>query len=346
MDTLYRNFTQRITRHFYSDNVLAELTALTITIKDEATGTVLTADSTVFEDLNILANKIEAGKYFASITPDSDESLGVYLVYWRATFSSEVWTEGPFVLEIRAEAEIPDTSDNYVSLDEIAAVDRRILELTSPINILREGERASRVLDSELDSRFGVPIRKRKDTKAYDQVIIQAASLLTAARIYSVNGYGDRSDDVMEDYRVLVENINSGKYRLGDEITEDEIGFSDPLANLADASTGIEIEINPLSVYSGEYHKLFIVEIQTGGDLGTATWRLSADGGGTWEESDIVTSDEWHYPTNGLGLGVRYYRPGSSGTLTTGDKWAIEARPLTDQVSPSGRSPRFQRIEL
>lgn len=346
MDTIYRGIAQRITRYFYSDNAPAELTALLITIKDEATGTVLVSGGVTYDELDVVANKIATGKYWAAITPDADEATGIYLVYWRASYDSETWVEGPFVLEIRGEDEVPDTSNNYASLDEIAAVDRRILELDTPLNILREGERASRAMDAELDPRFEVPIRKRGDTKAYDQVIIQAASLLTASRIYYKNGYGDRSDEVLEDYRTLVDNINAGKYRLWEEITEDEIGFSSPVATLATASTGIELEKNPLANYDGIYRRSFVVEIQTGGDIGTATWRFSDDGGATWEESDIDSSSEWYAPTNGHGLEIRFYRPGSSGVLTTGDKWVIEARPQTDQVTPSNRSPRFQRIDL
>ncbi len=346
METIYRGFTQRITRSLYVDNALTDPTALLLTIKSEASGEALVANSVTFNELDILANKISTGKYYAEITPDADEPTGLYLVYWRATYDSETWIEGPYILEIRGEDEIPSTSNNYVSLDEIASVDSRILHLESPLNILREGERASRVLDSELDGRFEVPIRKRADTKKYDQVIIQAASLLTAARILSNKGYSDKSDDALDDYNTLRDGINKGKYRLWEEITEDEIGFSSPVSMLASASTGIEVEVNPLYPYTGDYHKLFVVEIQDGGDIETATWRLSGDGGKTWEESDIESSAAWYSPTNGDGLQIRFFRRGSSGTLTSGDKWEIEARAATDRVTPSSRSPRFERIEL
>lgn len=346
MQTIYRGYTQRLTRHIYVDNALTDPTALTVTIKNEATGEALVADSVTFNELSVLGNKIDTGKFYAEINPDSDETLGIYLVYWRVTYDSETWTEGPYVMEIRGEDEVPSTSDNYVSLDEIASIDRRILTLDSPLNILREGERASRILDSELDPRFRVPVQKRTDSDKYDQVIIQAASLLTAARILGINGYAERAEIVYNDYQETVDRINNGQYRLWEEITESEVGFAPPVPTLDSASSNIELEVNPECRYSGVYHKLFVVEIQTGGDIETATWRFSDDGGATWEESDIETSAEWYAPTNGDGLEVRFFRRGSSGTLTSGDKWTIEARPLSSQISGSSRGPKFRKLRI
>lgn len=73
--------------------------------------------------------------------------------------------------------------------------------------------------------------------------------------------------------------------------------------------------------YSGELAiEQFMVEVDTAGDVGTATYRWKGGGAATWEASKVATSAS--LATLRDGVGVRF---GGSGLLA-GDRWLIEAR--------------------
>lgn len=79
-------------------------------------------------------------------------------------------------------------------------------------------------------------------------------------------------------------------------------------------------------VLSGDYQhqerRLFVLQIEHGGEIGTATFRWSKDGGRTWEEEGVVTGDREHpVPLYG-GLEVAW--EGGAGThFYSGDYWTF-----------------------
>lgn len=77
-----------------------------------------------------------------------------------------------------------------------------------------------------------------------------------------------------------------------------------------------------LGNYQHQERRLFVIQIQNGGEIGTATYRWSKDGGRTWEEEGVVTGDRQHpVPLDG-GLEVAW--EGGSGThFVTGDYWTF-----------------------
>lgn len=343
MRTIYRGFTQRVQRTFYDDNAATDLDALTVTIKKED-GTVLeTSTEGSFEDLNILANNAGTGIYFIEITPDAAESLGIYVVYWRATYGTGDTAETfphEDVLAIRAEDEAPDLPDNYVSLDKINEIYPKLFDLKKSGEILRIGSLCSRVLDSELDQRFDVPIRKRADTGAYDDVLVTAATLLAIARILKPEGYTEEAEDKLAEYAELVDGLNRGRWRLWEEITADEIGFGTPRPATTNAGTEIELELDKTAAFSGLYHRLFVIEVDGAGDIYDvdtetgATVKISKDGGKTWDAEDQPAKDTWIAAGDVEGLAFRFFRRSASGNLALGDKWEIEAWPTGTPATP------------
>ncbi len=344
MKTIYRGFAQRaVERIIYIGNVATDPSALVATIKKASTGEVLvtTAEGT-FSELSVIANKVATGRYFVEVTPDSDEAIGVWVCYLRATVDGETWELGPDVFEIRAEDEIPDTADNYVSLDSIASWAPDVLDLyRNPTELLRIGEKCSRILDSELDNRFSVPLRKRPDLGSYDEIVVKIATLLTIARALKAKGYRDLGEYFEGEYRGFLDDLNAGKYRLWEETTRTEIGFSKPRPSTSNQTENIEIEIDPASPFIDSFHRLFVIEIDGAGDIyedgSGATFKASNDGGKSWEATELPALDSWTYPSSCYGLGVRFFRRGSSGNLAVGDKWEIEAWPLSTEPAGSTR---------
>jgi len=353
MKTVYRGFAQRVVeRIISSDNVPVDPSALIATIKRAETGAYLTATAEgEFSGLDVLANKIETGRYFVEVTPDVDETAGIYVCYLRATYDGETFELGPDVFEIRAEDEVPATANNYVSLDSISTYYPDLLDLyKNPTDLLRIGEKCSRILDSELDGRFVVPIRKRADTGTYDEILVKAATILTVARTLKANGFRDVGNEFEAEFRGYVEDINGGRFRLWEEITVAEIGFSAPRPATTNTGTGVELELDAGSLFSGMYHSLFIVQVDAEGDVyedgAGATVKASIDGGKTWEVEGLPALPTWFYPSGCYGLGIRFFRRGASGTLKVGDKWEIEAWPLSTEPSRSMNTIRQGRVEL
>lgn len=341
MKTIYRGYAQRLTRTFYKDNVVTDLDALTVTIKKEDGTTLITTGEGTFDELNILTQKVTTGIYFTKITPDAAEALGVYLVYWRATYgtggAAETFLEGPDVIVIRAEDEIPSISDNYVSLDKAIELYPKIFDLRPPADVLRIGGQASRILDGELDGRFNVPLTKRRDSGAYDEILVETAALGAIAKILKEVGYKEEAESFKADYDAHVAGINNGRWRLWEEITADEIGFSSPRPATSNAGTSIELELSQEAYYTGVYHRLYVIQIDKAGDVGTATFKISHDGGKTWDLTDQATADTWIAPSGEEGMTFRFFRRGSSGNLAVADKWEVEAWPIeTKQTTTRG----------
>jgi len=79
-----------------------------------------------------------------------------------------------------------------------------------------------------------------------------------------------------------------------------------------------------LGDYSRQEKRRFVVQIQTTGAVGVATFRWSKDGGVTWEASGLISGDIQHPVALWAGLSV-YWEPGSGTPLVAGDYWTFWA---------------------
>jgi hypothetical protein len=79
-------------------------------------------------------------------------------------------------------------------------------------------------------------------------------------------------------------------------------------------------------VLSGDYDRLeqrqFVVLVETTGELGTATFKWSRDGGLTWEDMGLISGDQEHPVALGDGISV-YWEPGEGTDLLAGDYWSF-----------------------
>jgi len=351
MHDIYIGSTSRVTREFLQNGAAADLDALTIDIKDESGEWLVTTAEGTFHDLNIIANKSSTGKYFTKVTPDAAESEGVYLLYWTATYgtgdAAETFTEGPDVIFIHDKAALPAIADNYLSLDAVKDHFPVLFDLDIPANILRQGANCSRDIDTMLDERFSVPIKKRTDG-TYDPPLVDATAFATIASILERMGHRDEAEGWYERAEKMVESINVGRRRLSEELTTDEIGFGPPRPSTDNQSANIELEIFDEAVFSGDYHRKIIITIDGAGALGTATYKVSLNAGNTWEvESQPTYADEqWLEPSGCEGLVFRFYQLATSANLEADDYWTIEAYPMRMEATVSKRGLRTRQLNL
>jgi hypothetical protein len=83
-------------------------------------------------------------------------------------------------------------------------------------------------------------------------------------------------------------------------------------------------------VYAGSANRLFVVEIDSAGGVGTATFRWSGDGGSNWEGSGISTSSSTVLLRDGVSVSF------GGQSLAVGDRWQFHAEVFTrSSASPS-----------
>jgi hypothetical protein len=84
--------------------------------------------------------------------------------------------------------------------------------------------------------------------------------------------------------------------------------------------------LNLLGTYRGDYPQNYILEVETGGEVGSATFRWSHDQGQSWQKSGLVTggADAPMQLEDGLSV---YWESGVGQDLAAGDRWSFTATP-------------------
>ncbi|MBW1916394.1 MAG: hypothetical protein JRI57_00015 [Deltaproteobacteria bacterium] len=113
-----------------------------------------------------------------------------------------------------------------------------------------------------------------------------------------------------------------GYYRDKTElISTDEAFCDEPIKNGSGSAT---LYIVDDSKYAGEIDKVYLIEAETTGELGTATCKWSKDGGQTWEKTEIVTASAAEPLILEYGLEI-YWTGGAGDDFVAGDQWEITA---------------------
>ena len=118
-----------------------------------------------------------------------------------------------------------------------------------------------------------------------------------------------------------------------------EIGIGSPIPGV-DNHGGATLHVDDTRIYTGDTEKTFLLEMQTTGSVGTATFRWSIDNGRTWAQSNVVTQAydggtanvaTTFGPTH-LASDVRVWwdKQGDTGLqdCVAGDRWTIRCVPL------------------
>lgn len=118
-------------------------------------------------------------------------------------------------------------------------------------------------------------------------------------------------------------SLETGPFRDIDRLTLKVKGGSGStrLHNLTKYGSG-SAQLILAGDYAHQEKRRFVVMAETTGEVGTATFKWSQDGGLSWEETGVITGDRDH-PLPLLG-GVEAYWEGGSGTdLIAGDYWTF-----------------------
>ena len=84
--------------------------------------------------------------------------------------------------------------------------------------------------------------------------------------------------------------------------------------------------VHLLGTYRGDYQRDYLVEAETGGEVGSATFRWSIDQGQSWEKAGLVADGADNPVGLDEGLSV-YWEPGLGPDLVAGDRWTFTAFP-------------------
>ena len=84
--------------------------------------------------------------------------------------------------------------------------------------------------------------------------------------------------------------------------------------------------LNLLGTYRGDYRKDYLLEAETSGEVGSATFRWSLDQGQSWQKAGLAAGGADNPVGLDEGLSV-YWEPGLGSDLVAGDRWTFTAFP-------------------
>ena len=205
---------------------------------------------------------------------------------------------------------------------------------------LRMRNDAAEEMDSYLNRLFATPLLprliKRHSSNDYESTIRLSCAYLTCRNIVRRLSPSDSVANDLEKKAInsntedgdplgMIDRIIKGEIVLQEQISPREVGKFNVDADSSNSGTGY---IWLLGTFTGANYERWRLEIDKNGAPGTATYKLSYDGGTNW---DVENKETFNADSNnrrihiGRGIEVVFY-----GTFVDDDKWDIEVFPLTD----------------
>lgn len=128
-----------------------------------------------------------------------------------------------------------------------------------------------------------------------------------------------------------------GAYRARGELSDTISAAVSQPEKTGSGSAALQV----LGPYRGEYPQDYLLEVQTSGEVGSATFRWSTNGGQSWQETDLPTAGADDPVELEEGLAV-YWDAGPGQDLGAGDRWTFAATPTIYQYQVYGGP--FQEI--
>lgn len=213
---------------------------------------------------------------------------------------------------------------------------------------------AQEMVDSMMNRVYPTPLMPRNNndhvsTVYYEYPIVRATAALTCYLIISRVNPAD--PNAMAMYKIAINpNPEPGEmkgilnqYVDGDIVRQDQITSREVGNWNIQPYTSNSVSVWPqfFGKYTGHMYKQWKVEIDTAGVVGTATYKVSYDGGTNWDltgqDTKDATDDEYRMY---IADGVYVYWPAASYGL--GDYWTVHLYPQSDGVTVS----RFGSIPL
>jgi hypothetical protein len=200
------------------------------------------------------------------------------------------------------------------------------------------------LIDALLDKKFPIPIpesskassAQRWDGPLVDATAYMAVSLIAARREPPKFDTQGTATNIPAELQANAERIigkyNSGDYLFSWEVSTDEIGGCEITADSSNTSTAF---LQLRGQYTGSEDATWIIQVVTGGALGTATYKLSVDNGVTFDTAvTTVSTHAWQDLADSIE--VQWFdRGGGALSFIADDKWEIEVKPLTTSQNRS-----------
>jgi hypothetical protein len=203
-------------------------------------------------------------------------------------------------------------------------------------------DKAMQFMDSVLNPRYPTPLMPRQikthDTADYEYPILRTCALLTCAFLAKRRNPGDKNGVMLYEeawnpepeegqQKGWLNQLRDGDMVLQDQISAREVGSFNVYPESGITATAYTWF---LGTYTGLQFERWRVQIDTAGAVGTATWKLSRDGGTNWDLTlqktfDADNNDRRISISNGIS--AIFY-----GTYGDGDYYDIEVFPLTDEA--------------
>jgi hypothetical protein len=197
---------------------------------------------------------------------------------------------------------------------------------------------AEEEMDGYLKSKYHVPllprIRKIHSTGDYESIVKNIAAALTCRNIIrrvnpadpkarQVEKIALNSEPETGEEKGLINKLMDGDIALQDQIVANEVtGWKGPYPYASNTATAY---IWLWGQYTGDAQEYWQLKIDTAGGVGTATWKLSKNGGSTYSpvlQSTLVSGAQDRLVYLGDGIYVLFY-----GTFGVGDYWDFEVIP-------------------
>ena len=204
--------------------------------------------------------------------------------------------------------------------------------------------KAMQMVDAYLNSKYVTPLaprmRKLHDTAEYEYPIVYATALCTCWLIGSRVAPHDQTiralykqfynpNPEIGETKGIINQLVDGDMVLQDQISVREAGGW----NIYPYSSN-SVTVYP--IFSGEYtgnkEMIWRIQIDTAGEIGTATYKVSYDGGSNWDLTGQKTKDDDNNKIRffiASGVWVRF----PAETYSEGDYWDLELFPLSDTAT-------------
>jgi len=194
-------------------------------------------------------------------------------------------------------------------------------------------------MDSILNNRYPTPLQPRliktHTTDDYEYLVKHCCALLTCAFIAKRRSPKDPNGDTLyreawnsnpeiEEQKGLLNQLADGELALQEQITGREVGGFNVYPYASNTATAY-VWFN--GTYQGSAYQRWRLQIDTAGAEGTATWKLSRDGGTNWDltlQTTFSTTDNSRRIDITDGIWAIF-----DGTFAITDYWDIEVIPLS-----------------
>lgn len=234
----------------------------------------------------------------------------------------------------------------YVRMSDSAAPSTHTVESGPDWDVLKTRMRndAQEELESLLAANFVIPFQRiiepaeSYNDRGYDEGIRRAAATLTVVRL--IRRVNPESEVAAQLYKLVnyprfapneegapgwVQRVLRGEVSLKIQRTARQTGGFDVIEGSANAGTGF---LRVSGRYTGSKKQVWRVQVDGAGDVGTATYKLSLNGGSGWTQVLQLTREA---SSNNRRVWLADAVFGEfAGTFGEGDSWDIVLYPVTD----------------